>query len=165
MKYSVDLQPAMMDELYWFFLWLGVLVAIVMLVLVYRSLHAKVLELRIAKMNALKKKLPVIPGAYRMMFLKDAAYARLNLLERSQSEGKITIRDTCIGISAVIREFLAKAAGRNADCQTLLEIRQWNRPEVVMFIDGIYDAEFSRMSVKDTERLFREARKLVLSWK
>jgi hypothetical protein len=65
----------------------------------------------------------------------------------------------------VIREFLAKAAGRNADCQTLLEIRQWNRPEVVMFIDGIYDAEFSRMSVKDTERLFREARKLVLSWK
>jgi hypothetical protein len=34
-----------------------------------------------------------------------------------------------------------------------------------MFIDGIYDAEFSRMSVKDTERLFREARKLVLSWK
>ena len=68
MKYSVDLQPAMMDELYWFFLWLGVLVAMVMLVLVYRSLHAKVLELRIAKMNALKKKLPVIPGAYRMMF-------------------------------------------------------------------------------------------------
>ena len=57
------------------------------------------------------------------------------------------------------------AGGLNADCQTLSEIRRWNRPEVAEFVEEIYSAEFSPLSVKETEKYFKDAGRLVMIWR
>ena len=143
MKYSVGLQPAAWDRLFWFIILLFILAVGIFffsfLIGVIRKVHA----MRIARMNELKKKVGLKKGPEPIEALRQKAFEKLKFIENEQMQGRMKPREVCIGISAVVREFLSKAGGLNADCQTLSEIRQWNRPEVAEFVEELYGAEFS----------------------
>ena len=165
MKYSVDLQPAAWDRLFWFLITFFILAAgiffFVILIGIIRKAHA----MRIARMKELKKKVGLKKVPESIESLRKKAFDKLNFIANEQMQGRMKPREACIGISAVVREFLSKAGGSNADCQTLSEIRQWNRPEVAEFVEEIYSAEFSPLSVKETEKYFQDAGRLVMIWR
>ena len=165
MKYSVKLQPAAWDRLFWFIILLFILAAGIFffsyLISVIRRLHA----MRVARMNELKKKVGLKKGPESIEILRQRAFEKLKFIESEQMQGRMKPREACIGISAVVREFLSKAGGLNADCQTLAEIRQWNRPEVAEFVEEIYSAEFSPLSVQETAKYFNDAGRLVMIWR
>jgi len=165
MKYSVKLQPAAWDRLFWFIILLFILAAgiffISFLIGVIRKLHA----MRVARMNELKKKVGLKKVPESIEILRQKAIEKLKFIESEQMQGRMKPREVCIGISAVVREFLSKAGGLNADCQTLSEIRQWNRPEVAEFVEEIYGAEFSPLSVQETAKYFNDAGRLVMIWR
>ena len=165
MKYTVGLQPASWDRLFWFLITLFILAAgiffLVFLIGIIRKVHA----MRIARMKELKKKVGLKKVPESIETLRQRAVEKLKFIESEQMQGRMKPREACIGISAVVREFLSKAGGPNADCQTLSEIRQWNRPEVAEFVEEIYSAEFSPLSVKDTRKYFEDAGRLVMIWR
>lgn len=165
MKYTVKLQPAAWDRLFWFLITLFILAAGIFFFCILIGLIRKVHAMRVARMKELKKKVGRKEAKESLETLRQKAFAKLKFIENEQMQGKMKPREACIGISAVVREFLAKAGGQNADCQTLSEIRQWNRPEVAEFVEEIYSAEFSLLSVKETEKYFKDAGRLVTIWK
>ena len=165
MKYSVDIQPAALDRLFWFLILLFILIVGIFFFSILISLIRKVHAMRVARMKELKKKVGVKPVPESVETLRQRAFAKLRSIENEQKEGRMKPREACIGISAVVREFLAKAGGMNTDCQTLSEIRRWNRPEVAEFVEEIYSAEFSPFSVKETEKYFKDAERLVTIWR
>ncbi len=165
MKYSVELQPAAWDRLFWFLILFFILAAGIFFFSILIGLIRKVHAMRVARMNELKNKVGLKKGTESIETLKQMAFAKLKSIENEQKEGRMKPREACIGISAVVREFLAKAGGLNVDCQTLSEIRRWNRPEVAEFVEEIYGAEFSPSSVKETEKYFKDAERLVMIWR
>jgi len=165
MKYSVMLQPAAWDRLFWFLIVLFILAAGIFFLSILISLILKIHAMRVARMKELKKKVGMKKGPEAIEALRQKAFAKLKFIESEQMQGRMKPREVCIGISAVVREFLSKAGGLNADCQTLSEIRRWNRPEVAEFVEGIYGAEFSPLSVNDTAKYFKDAGRLVMIWK
>ena len=165
MKYSVELQPAAWDRMFWFLIALFILAAGIFFFSILIGLIRKVHAMRVARMKELKKKVGLKEGQESIEVLRQRAFAKLKFIEGEQMQGRMKPREACIGISAVVREFLSKAGGLNADCQTLSEIRRWNMPEVAEFIEGIYSAEFSPLSVKETEKYFKDAGRLVMIWR
>lgn len=165
MKYSVKLQPAAWDRLFWFIILFFILAVGIFffsfLIGIIRKLHA----MRVARMNELKKKVGLKKGTESIEILRQKAFEKLRFIESEQMQGRMKPREACIGISVVVREFLSKAGGLNADCQTLSEIRQWNRPEVAEFVEEIYSAEFSPLSVQETAKYFNDAGRLVMIWR
>ncbi|MBP5609303.1 MAG: hypothetical protein J6X66_13685 [Lachnospiraceae bacterium] len=165
MKYTVDLQPAAWDRLFWFLITLFILAAGIFFFSVLIGIIRKAHAMRIARMKELKKKVGLKKVPESIEALRQKAFEKLKFIENEQMQGRMKPREACIGISAVVREFLSKAGGLNADCQTLSEIRQWNRPEVAEFVEEIYSAEFSLLSVKDTRKYFEDAGRLVMIWR
>ena len=165
MKYSVDLQPAAWDRVFWFLIVLFILAAGIFFFSILVSLILKIHAMRVARMKELKKKVGLRKAPEAIEALRQKAFAKLKYIESEQMQGRMNPREACIGISAVVREFLSKAGGLNADCQTLSEIRQWNRPEVAEFVEEIYSAEFSPLSVQETAKYFNDAGRLVMIWR
>ena len=165
MKYTVDLRPAAWDRLFWFLITLFILAAGIFFFSILIGLIRKVHAMRVARMKELKNKVGLQQGPEPIETLRQKAFAKLKFIESEQKQGRMKPREACIGISAVVREFLSKAGGLNADCQTLSEIRRWNRPEVAEFVEEIYSAEFSPLSVKETEKYFKDAGRLVMIWR
>ncbi|MBO6299028.1 MAG: hypothetical protein J6N53_09280 [Lachnospiraceae bacterium] len=165
MKYTVELQPAAWDRLFWFLITLFILVAGIFFFSILIGLIRKVHAMRVARMKELKKKVGLKKVPESIDVLRQKAFEKLKFIESEQMQGRMKPREACIGISAVVREFLSKAGGLNADCQTLSEIRRWNRPEVAEFVEEIYSAEFSPLSVKETEKYFKDAGRLVMIWR
>ena len=165
MKYSVELQPAAWDRLFWFIIVLFILAAGIFFFAVLIGLIRKVHAMRVARMKELKEKVGLKKGPESIEVLRKKAFEKLQFIENEQRQGKMKPREACIRISAVVREFLSKAGGLNADCQTLSEIRRWNRPEVAEFVEEIYCAEFSPFSVRETEKYFKDAGRLVMIWR
>ena len=165
MKYTVELRPAAWDRPFWFLITLFILAAGIFFCSILIGLIRKVHAMRIARMRELKNKVGLKQGPESIDDLRQKAFEKLKFIEDEQKQGRIKPREACISISAVVREFLSKAGGLNADCQTLSEIRRWNRPEVAEFVEEIYSAEFSPLSVKDTEKYFKDAGRLVMIWR
>lgn len=165
MKYTVELQPAAWDRLFWFLITLFILAAGIFFFTILISTIRKAHAMRIARMKELKKKVGLKKVPESIDVLRQKAFEKLKFIENEQMQGRMKPREACIGISAVVREFLSKAGGPNADCQTLSEIRQWNRPEVAEFVEEIYGAEFSPLSVNETRKYFEDAGRLVTIWR
>jgi len=165
MKYTVKLQEAAWDRLFWFLITIFILAAGIFFFTILIGTIRKVHAMRIARMKELKKKVGLKKVPESIESLRQKAIEKLRFIESEQMQGRMKPREVCIGISAVVREFLSKAGGLNADCQTLSEIRRWNRPEVAEFVEAIYSAEFSPLSVKDTGKYFKDAGRLVTIWR
>ena len=165
MKYTVKLQEAAWDRLFWFLITIFILAAGIFFFTILIGTIRKVHAMRIARMKELKKKVGLQKTPESIDALRQKAFEKLKFIENEQMQGRMKPREACIGISAVVREFLSKAGGLNADCQTLSEIRQWNRPEVTEFVEEIYSAEFTLLSVKETRKYFEDAGRLVMIWR
>ena len=165
MKYSIEPYKGMTDRLFWLFILIAAAAAAVFLFVLFSKLHKKVLQLKKERMEELKKKLASEKKPVNIPALKDITLKKLRRLQFDLEHGGLTPRDTCIGISSVVRDFLTEAAGRNVDCQALYEIKQWNRPEVAEFIEELYGSEFAGVSGGDIRKYFNDAWRLVTVWR
>ena len=162
MQYSIGLQDPYSDSVRWMII-LAVLSAAAAGILIICFINRKQYKKQIREVPVpVRNNVQAQPQPYNIMA---ETLQQLDAIERAYRSGQITVRETCCRISFLVRSYISGMTGGDAVCRTLSEIQHWNRPELTRLLQKLYGAQFSAVSAADAGEYFRDARKLVQTWR